>query len=136
MKHEVGHCKLSLSLVKQRMKDNYVHNWNGDISNTSRGILYNHTPCFQFQPYLDILTIDKSRICLTKIRVSSHRLTIETGRWENPMYTHWYYFDHNKHHFICSFLLVVFSLFLVRNMPYQYIYTYIYMLYLHLMYVT
>ena len=67
MKHEVGHCKLSLSLVKQRMKDNYVHNWNGDISNTSRGILYNHTPCFQFQPYLHILTMDKFRISLSKI---------------------------------------------------------------------
>ena len=48
----------------------------------SRGILYNHISCFQYQPYLDILTIDTFRISLTKIRVSLHRLTIETGRWE------------------------------------------------------
>ena len=81
---EVDHCKICLSLVKQRIKDNYIQNWNGESSNMSRGHVYNPISCFQYQPYLDILTIDKFRISLTKIRVSSHRLTIETGRWENP----------------------------------------------------
>jgi len=77
---EVGHCKIFLSLVKQRIKDNYVQNWNGESSNMSRGHVYKHISCFQFQPYLYILTIDTFRISLTKIRVSSHRLTIKTGR--------------------------------------------------------
>ena len=44
----------------------------------SRGHVYNHISCFQYQPYIDILTIDKFRISLTEIRVSSHRLTIVT----------------------------------------------------------
>jgi len=33
--------------------------------NMSRGILYKHMSCFQYQPYLDILTIDTPRISLT-----------------------------------------------------------------------
>ena len=34
--------------------------------------------------YLDTITIQKYRIALTKLRVSSHRLEIEVGRWHKP----------------------------------------------------
>jgi len=82
---EVDHCKICLSLVKQRIKDNYLQHWNGDFSNMSRGHVYKHISCFQYQPYLDTLTIDTFRISLTKNRVSSHRPTIETGICEKQM---------------------------------------------------
>ena len=39
---------------------------------------------FKFQPYLDICNISKIRFALTKFRVSSHRLQIESGRWARP----------------------------------------------------
>ena len=55
---EVGHCKIFPSLVKQRIKDNYIQNWNEEISNMSRGQLYYHISCVQFQPYLDIIVIN------------------------------------------------------------------------------
>ena len=81
---DVGNSKCFLSLVKQRLKDQFLQNWNERISNMSRNYLYTHISCFQFQTYLDILMIDKFRISFTKLRVSSHRLFVEAGRWEKP----------------------------------------------------
>lgn len=83
---DVGNSNIFLSLVKQRLKDQFLRNWNFSISAISRADLYKHmhTSGFRFQPYLDVLTIDKFRIALTKLRLSSHRLLIETGRWEKP----------------------------------------------------
>ena len=34
--------------------------------------------------YLDIILIAKYRYALTRLRTSSHRLAIETGRWTKP----------------------------------------------------
>ena len=34
--------------------------------------------------YLDILLIAKYRYAVTRLRTSSHRLAIETGRWTKP----------------------------------------------------
>ena len=39
---------------------------------------------FSFQPYLEILTIPNYRISVSRLRVSSHRLYVETGRWRRP----------------------------------------------------
>jgi len=39
---------------------------------------------FWFKAYLDHLTISKIRISLPQLRVASHRLCIETGRWQKP----------------------------------------------------
>ena len=39
---------------------------------------------FQFQKYLDLLKIEKYRKSLCKLRVSSHRLAVETSRWAKP----------------------------------------------------
>ena len=39
---------------------------------------------FGFHAYLDKLSIRKFRIALTRLRVSSHRLQIEAGRWSKP----------------------------------------------------
>jgi len=38
-----------------------------------------------FQPYLDTLNLARLRICLSRSRMSSHRLFIDTGRWRKPV---------------------------------------------------
>ena len=39
---------------------------------------------FKFQSYLNVLTISKFRKSVSRLRLSSHRLFIETGRWHKP----------------------------------------------------
>jgi len=39
---EVGHCKIFLSLVLQRIKDNYRQNLNGEISNMYNNCITTH----------------------------------------------------------------------------------------------
>ena len=39
-----------------------------------------------FKTYLDIILIAKYRYALTRLRTSSHRLAIETGRWTTPRF--------------------------------------------------
>jgi len=38
---------------------------------------------FGFKKYLDIILVAKYRYVFTRLRTSSHRLAIETGRWTN-----------------------------------------------------
>ena len=38
-----------------------------------------------FQPYLDTLNLAHFRICLSRLRMSSHRHFIENGRWRKPV---------------------------------------------------
>ena len=45
---------------------------------------YKDIASFGFQTYFDKLSVRKFRIALTKLRVSSHRLQIEAGRWSKP----------------------------------------------------
>ena len=39
---------------------------------------------FQIEPYLLCVKLPKHRVALTKLRVSSHHLAIETGRFHKP----------------------------------------------------
>ena len=39
---------------------------------------------FKYQKYLDFLNIVKYRKCLSRLRLSSHRLEVEVGRWVKP----------------------------------------------------
>ena len=39
---------------------------------------------FEHQIYLDCVKVKKFRIAMTKLRVASHRLEIEEGRWAKP----------------------------------------------------
>ena len=49
-----------------------------------RAIFYKHMSSFGFKPYLNILNISKFRYSMTNLRVSSHILSIESGRWSKP----------------------------------------------------
>ena len=42
---------------------------------------------FQFQPHLNIIETNKFCSSLFKLRMSSHRLHTETGRWTKPLST-------------------------------------------------
>lgn len=83
----VGNKNIFLTLAKQRIRDQFLQNWNSRLHDSSRAIFYRNIVTFMFQPYLDIINIAKNRINLTRIRVSSHRLHIETGRWKKPIAT-------------------------------------------------
>ena len=80
----VGNENIFLSLVKQRINDQYIQVWNNSIQNSSRSSLYRYIANFTFQPYLDVLTIPKYCQAFTRLRVAAHRLEIEAGRWAKP----------------------------------------------------
>ena len=80
----VGNIKQFISLFKQRVKDVFIQNWESELSASTRATFYNTFLSFELQPYLSQITIPKFRIALSKLRMSSHRLEIECGRWKKP----------------------------------------------------
>ena len=58
-----------------------MQGWNEEISNSSRANAYSLIADFNFKCYLDFVTIRKFRYAFTRLRVASHRLEIEAGRW-------------------------------------------------------
>lgn len=61
-----------------------MQNWQDRINNSSRANFYKTVMQFQFQPYLEKINVYKYIQALSKLRVSSHRLAIESGRWVRP----------------------------------------------------
>ena len=84
---DVGHSKIFLLNVRLRLKDQFIQGWNGRLQDSSRARLYKEVANFCFQPYLDLINVRKFRISFTRLRVSAHRLRIETGRWARPYST-------------------------------------------------
>ena len=80
----VGDIKLFMNLLKQRISDTFIQKWNSDLNNSSRALFYRTFSSFEFQPYLNTIVVPKFRIALSKLRMSSHRLEIECGRWSKP----------------------------------------------------
>ena len=58
---DIGDSVLFLSLVKQRLEDQFIHNWNGRLEYSSSAIFYKHISFFGFKPYIKILNISKFR---------------------------------------------------------------------------
>ena len=79
----VGNKTVFLSLLRQRLRDTFIQNWQSRLQNSSRAMFYKEFANFEYQTYLDLNKV-KFRVALTKLRVSSHRLEIETGRWSRP----------------------------------------------------
>ena len=69
------------TILKQILTDNFVQNWRSLGENSSRATLYGSIASFQYQPYLEIANIIKFCNAISKLRMSSHRLEIEAGRW-------------------------------------------------------
>lgn len=80
----VGNYNLFLSLLKQRLTDTFVQNHNARVQTLSRARFFNLFSSFQWQDYLNIIKVPKYRNALIRFRLSSHRLAVETGRWNKP----------------------------------------------------
>ena len=68
-------------VFKQRVVDVFKQNWFNDIARNGTLVLYKEfKQCFEYENYLTELP-SKLRIPLAKLRLSSHQLLIETGRY-------------------------------------------------------
>jgi hypothetical protein len=77
----VGDTEMFLAVVQQRLSDQFIQNWNAKLNQSSRALFYNTIASFRFQPYLECFNIHNFFQLFTRLRVSSHRLHIEAGRW-------------------------------------------------------
>ena len=59
LQQNVGNPVNFLSLVKQRLHDNFLQKCNTEINVSTRAIFYKNISNFGFQSYLDIVTIKK-----------------------------------------------------------------------------
>ena len=67
---------------KQRLIDNFTQIWRADIENNQKITLYKHFKCnFECEQYLSTIQHKKFRDALAQLRLSSHCLHIETGRY-------------------------------------------------------
>ena len=80
----VGDINLFLLNLKQRLTDNFIQTWSSQLENSTRVRTYRLYSNFDFKLYLDTLNIKKYRQAFTKLRLSSHYLEIEVGRWHKP----------------------------------------------------
>ena len=78
IQQNVGDKKVFLSLVKQRLVDTFVQNWNSRLTDSSRALFYRNFS-FGYKSYLDNVTTSKFRIALSRLRVCSHRLRSKLG---------------------------------------------------------
>ncbi|XP_060583529.1 uncharacterized protein LOC132739756 [Ruditapes philippinarum] len=78
------HITINFQQVKNRILDIYKQEWYSNIRNSSRLSSYSiYKRSLETEDYLNKVNINKFRISLTKFRLSSHNLAIETGRYEN-----------------------------------------------------
>ena len=83
----VGNVNQFFTVLQQRLKDQYIQDWSSALENSSRALFYRNIADFKFQSYFEIISVKKFRTAMTKLRVSSHRLEVETGRWTRPVST-------------------------------------------------
>ena len=70
-------------IIKQRVYDTYLQKWYSDINNSARLKAYSvfkHT--FEPEKYLNVIPENKYKIAMSRFRISSHSLNIETGRYD------------------------------------------------------
>ena len=80
----VNDIRLLKTQSKYELQHNYIRDWFGEIGNVDRhSILKNYAVFktkFTQENYIDFLSIKKYQRAISRFRVSSHRLGIETGR--------------------------------------------------------
>lgn len=70
-------------IIKQRIFDVYLQIWYSDINNSSRlkaYCVFKHN--FESERYLTVISDSKYKIAMSRFRISSHSLNIETGRYD------------------------------------------------------
>ena len=80
----VGSINMFLRIFKERLTDNFAQGWDDEVHNSSRANTNKLISNFSFKDYLDFVTVRKFRCAITRLRVASHLLEIETGRWHKP----------------------------------------------------
>jgi hypothetical protein len=74
----------NLQTIKIRILDSYKQSWYSNLNNSNRLSFYSiYKHNFDYEGYLDFISDNKYRISLTKFRLSSHNLIIESGRYDN-----------------------------------------------------
>ena len=77
-------AKPSLDTIKLRILDQFKQNWKSNINQSGKLSAYcTFKSNFEFEPYLKIIKQNKYRIALSRVRLSSHKLEIEQGRYYN-----------------------------------------------------
>ena len=70
-----------ISTFRRRIQDIYLQEWWAEVRETSTGRLFKHIKTdFKYEQYLNLVN-RHLRIGITKIRLSSHSLYVERGRW-------------------------------------------------------
>ena len=87
----VENSKSFLEIFKQKVKDCFFQEWHSrvedSLKDSNRARTFIHITNFKVQPYLDKITVKKFQTSLSRLRLSSHRLHVETGRWKKPVTT-------------------------------------------------
>ena len=84
-----------INIIRQRLKDIELQRWLSEINNDTRKDanqgnkmrtyrLFKTTDNYKCEDYLHQVTNTRHRIALTKLRLSNHKLAIETGRYSRP----------------------------------------------------
>ena len=75
-----------LVAFKCRLHDVYSQQWCGRLYDSPRARFFREImPNRKFSELMDVITVKKHRIALTRLICSSHRLRVETGRWDRPI---------------------------------------------------
>ena len=81
----VGDRELFVKIFTERLNYVFFQNWSERLSMSSRAIFYKSIKQnWSFGQYLEHVNVTQHRKALCRLIVSSHRLRIETGRWERP----------------------------------------------------
>jgi hypothetical protein len=73
---------LFLSKLKQ-ISDVFIEEWTSRINLSSIARFYSVFAKFEYNFYLKSVNISKYLTALTRLRLSAHYLSVETGRWGN-----------------------------------------------------
>ena len=77
----VGNYNAFIALLKQRLTESFIQNWRSRLDESTRVTFYKDFAVFQLQSYLDMVNVNKFSNAFSRLRVSSHRLEVESGRW-------------------------------------------------------
>ena len=68
--------------ICQRITNIFKQCWYADIQNSRRLLYYSiYKHDFQFEQYLNVISVKKFRIAFTRFRLSSHDLAVQNGRY-------------------------------------------------------
>ena len=67
-----------------RLTENFVQTWHARLNKSSRTNFYITIADFRPKVYFNPVKVLTFRNALARLRVSSHRLEIEAGRWDRP----------------------------------------------------